>query len=173
MKERPIPSKVGSIQIISFAYRSCNSALWVRRHFASPVFNRDHPLLSSFQSTPIQFTTSSCKRHKYYASGRGPKQPWRSHFNAIYRHCVAKHCRVTHNCVKNYCDLQLQNRISTSILLPVRRMLSVRKKACVLPSGMKSNVLDVFVNQDATRRHDPTAYKRGWSAGAQTRQLFN
>ena len=52
-------------------------------------------------ATPLRFTMSSCKRHKYCARSRSAKQPWRSHYNAICRHWVAKHTRTTRNSARN------------------------------------------------------------------------
>ena len=38
---------------------------------------------------------------RHQACSRGTKQPWRSHYHAICRHCVAKHNRTTRNGVRN------------------------------------------------------------------------
>ena len=79
-----------------------------------PDFDATKKVLKHYRSrnaaTPLRFTMSGCKRQNYYARSRSAKQPWRSHYNAICRHWVAKQTTTTR---KMRYKLQLQNRIST------------------------------------------------------------
>ena len=75
--------------------------------------NEENLLTNRYRSvdaaTPIRFTMSSCKRQWYSAGSRGVKQPWCSHYNAIWQR-AAKH---KYAYAQQSQKLQLQNRPST------------------------------------------------------------